>query len=307
MYRIAFLPIDNNKYITCSSEAEIALWDLSKAKILKRFKTYNSRSSRDVLVTSSGHMVGTCGNLMHIWNIWTGCLLSVVNSEDNSSEIQKVVEIPQKNKAMLLLLSGEEFGNLTLTQIAISGKDTIFTKILNKLKLSAVYDICLLSDNRVGVANRNNIEIYSIQSDPYWHFCKIRTLEGHNSSIMQILYFEKEQRLMSGSYVEQSRLWDLHSGKCLSNYSSTTGFRNHAILRLEDDIVVSGSLAGAVSLLDLKKKVRIEELEFPSYVRCNVVYDIKRCGQGCFVCVGGHMRIRFLASSKRFTENHQEL
>jgi len=295
IYRMTFFD-NNQKFITCSANGEIALWDLTNHKILRRYSHGPIGRGRDVLISSTGHLVSVIGHQIQIWHVWTGTLLCTLTSSGHF-EIRKVVEIVQPQSTQdLVLLSGDHFGKPMIHQINLS--DFHSQSCLMTMPSSiGIFDLCLLDGNKVAVVANRQIRIHRLEKDPTWTLVHEKTLSGHNAAVIELKYLKNEMQLLSASDDHTCRLWNLNSGQCIKVYYGHRG-DVHTILRLDENVFVSGSEACELYLWNKSKGDCLKKLEFPTDHLSDGVYDLKPWTGNYFFCLGGHYRIRVIEYSK---------
>jgi WD40 repeat protein len=134
-------------------------------------------------------------------------------------------------------------------------------KTNNNAKLALSKSKSLLSTLEVALSKKTNSNLTdNFQLKPYFS-------DGHTSSIHAVAITPDARNIISGSWDETIKIWDIKSGKCIKTLYGHTGSVNSIVITSDGKTIISGSNDKTIRLWDIKSGKCINILEgHTSYV-----------------------------------------
>ena len=152
-------------------------------------------------------------------------LYKTLSHDDCKSNIRCMLRIPNTN----YLICGHEDG--TIVKWCLETYERITSRFLFKM----IAKMELTKDNKnivITVAETAQLLNFELET--------CRVFEGHTNGVWGLAVLDDSQRIVTGSYDDTAKVWDIETGQCLVTFTEHTDDVN-TVVALSDDRVATGS------------------------------------------------------------------
>ena len=229
--------LQNGNFVTGSLDSSIALWDVNKGQILKKFEGHMNQVSKILELNNGNIASASLDKSINVWDRHSAEILYTLEGFDS-----KVTQILELNADSLIVLSEEDkdfavwsykteskqnynyysehtekINHVIVVQskfiYTASSDKTVKRWILKKEKAQHTFNGH--QDVVLKLANIEDLMLASASGDKsvkIWEVTMkkgcIHTLEGHESAVTELLYDQKIKMLATGSLDRTIRIWN---------------------------------------------------------------------------------------------------
>ncbi len=197
---------DSKFLVTASFDGVVRLWDLAGSKQMQAFSGHRSRVDGVAYKNSTKEILSVGDSTLRIWKIADSVASKIIRF--NSAPFRVVID-PSENRAYV------GFNNGTVSVI-----DTRLWEEVGKFSCNnGIQEVSLSADGSMSAAFcGSKIEVWDTRSAT-----RRLILSGHEKSGYGLCFSDDGKYLISGSYDQTFKLWDLSTGACTLTYH---GFEN---------------------------------------------------------------------------------
>jgi len=223
IYKI--LPLDNDKYVTCSADETIRIWSFDPSIPEKKLVGHTDKV-RDIILLTNGKLASASfDGKVKIWNMENSVCEMTLQGHSNA---YVVVELPKD-----MLISGG-FDGIRVWNLKETNGLT-YVRALNDI--GVVYSIILVNNKHMAVScglNGEDIGIFNV----FGSDSPIMVLKGHRDLVTDLLTVNEGQILLSSSFDYNVIMWNLQMGSRVRVFRGNT-FAHKMILFKENIVAVS--------------------------------------------------------------------
>lgn len=241
------LPLKNNRFITCSEDKTLRLWDLTESpnKPIQIYKGHEEGVITCIQFTNSKLISCSRDKTLRIWNIESGKELACIKS------IQPYYCIEQISDAQIAVAGGDS----DIRVYDLSNEDETDESYKLEGHQLVIRDLAYIDESTMASCSED-------KTIKVWNFMKrelLFTLEGHTEGVKCILLLQ-DKRLASGAYDNTIKIWDLKTLRCDITLEGHTG---HVIslIQLGNGKLVSGATDWSILVWDIKTGKIEKEVE----------------------------------------------
>ena len=143
-----------------------------------------------------------------------------------------------------------------------------FLKKLQKLVARIFFSISrfCLSEASANLSASADVFVLAVEDNPYKYFKFLKMLEDHSEFITSLVITPDGQKLISGSFDETIKIWDLETGYLLNTLKFHTGGVKCVAITPDGQTLVSAGWDNTIKIWDLKTNELLHSLPFSNNV-----------------------------------------
>jgi len=213
------LLLDENRFVTCSSDSTIRIWSFDKSIPEKILSGHTSSVYNMILFQNNKLASASADNKIKIWNIETGELEKTLTG--SKGWVYGLLQLPNNQ-----LLSGG--GEKILRFWDVDSSTCVKTMNISD---GPCCSIIQLNNEQIACSSNRNIHTFDINGSDL----PLKTLTGHNCTIRDLLFLLHSYKLVSTSEDKTTRIWDLDSNSCILSLQGNAV--SYMILRFKENII----------------------------------------------------------------------
>jgi WD40 repeat protein len=269
----------NGKYIVSASGDEtIKLWDIKTGRLIRRFKGH-VEPIQVVAITKNGKYIisGSNDKTIKLWNIKNGRL--VMSFEGHKGPVRSVTITPNRkyivsgswddtiklwniNTGKLIKSFKGHKDDVSSVAITPNGKYIVSGSSDNTIKLwniktgrwirsfkghtNSVWSVAITPNGKNIVSGRfdNTIKLWDINTRKILRNINtgkiLRNFEGHTDEVWSVTITPNGKYIVSGSFDNTIKLWDIYTGKLLRSFEEHIDDVNSVAISPNGKYIVSG-------------------------------------------------------------------
>jgi len=235
-----------------------------------------------MIMLTSGYLATCSWDVsIKIWNILQGVCVHTLTGH----QVVVTCIIEAKNS---LLISGS--WDKTIRIWDLNSKDSISSplKVIKNDKQSTImyHSLCLIDDNTFAAGSCNDINIYEMNYLPSFYVTLENQFTGHTNWVNSTLFIKERQILISVSYDETCKAWNIKSGECLKTFVGHTE-KIFGLIALSETLFVTSSRDGDIMFWDIDSQTPLNKING----KCGCPYALANTQDlRLFVCSDGSDR-----------------
>jgi WD40 repeat protein len=249
VWSVAITP--NGKYIVSGSrDNTIKLWDINTGKLIRSFKGH-VEPVQVVVITQNGKYIvsGSDDKTIKLWDIKTGRL--VRSFEGHKGPVRSVTITPNRK----YIVSGSWDDTIKLWNINTGKLIKSFKGHKDDVSSVAISP----NGNYIVSGSRDNtIKLWDINTRKILRNINtgkiLRNFKGHTDEVWSVTITPNGKYIVSGSFDNTIKLWDIYTGKLIRSFEEQTDDVNSVAISPNGKYIVSGCCK-TIKLWNLEAKV----------------------------------------------------
>jgi WD40 repeat protein len=226
IYKVVFLD-DETRFATCSDDATIMIWDISKDEPIKELHGHNDRIWNLIKLHNGNLVSSSSDKSIKLWDPYKGKCEKTFSG--HTDFVSAIVELPRLN-----LLSGSHDKTLRFWDLKLKESDACIQTIKQDGQ-GRIMTIILLNPSEMACGSEKNINIYKIDDG-----ILEKSLVGHNLLIRDLYLLEDGTTLLSSSDDKTLKMWNWVEGTCTRTFTGH-GYSANKIVMFNPGVVASAS------------------------------------------------------------------
>jgi WD40 repeat protein len=276
----------DGKYVVSGSQDKtIKVWNLEAEVIQRTHNEHQGLVNAVALTKDEKHIISNSGwatphSSRKLWNLLTGeylrdfneeiydtsILLGYLQSRGISDPLQSVVLVPNSKLAVSWIVHGSPFREIPYpNSIGVYNSETWESLYILQRHKDEIDAVTVSPDGRLAISGSrdNTLKIWNLKKTSVWQiWClikkifkgtsELRTLHGHKDRVVSVAVTPDSQYVVSGSWDQTIKVWNLRTGKELRTISGHKDHVNTVAFTPDGRYIVSGSQDKTLKLWDIK-------------------------------------------------------
>jgi WD40 repeat protein len=255
IYSLSLLP--NDHIVSASWDRTIKIWDINNKTCIKTIS--DEASVRSVILFPNGYLASCSNKAIKLYDIKDDYKYIKTLNFEKYTLFNKIIKLSNGNLACTAFSERKQY---------ILILDSNDYKLINTMLEDKgwIYSLIHFNDNKFASGTEYSaINLWDINVSD--NKC-VASLTGHGHRVLSLLYFQKENLLLSGSSDQTIKTWDLNNYECVRTIQADKYNGISSLLLLPNGYFASGSYDHFIKIWQLGDFQCLNSLKDKNTVSC---------------------------------------